>query len=187
MALLRTPLAACLAAALLGGAPGPAAGQLFLTQEEALELAFGVDATVERRTAYLSEEQVARIESLDGSDGELDERVVTHYVATRAGKPVGVAYFDAHRVRTLPEVLMVAVEPGGQVARVEVLKFSEPPDYLAPAGWLDQFDGRSLDDELAVERGIVNMTGATLTSRAVTRAVRRVLALHRVIDPLGES
>jgi Na+-translocating ferredoxin:NAD+ oxidoreductase RnfG subunit len=33
---------------------------------------------------------------------------------------------------------------------------------------------------------IPNLTGATLTTRAVKRTVERILALHRVLDPLAE-
>ncbi len=113
--------------------------------------------------------------------------MVTHYVATRGDSALGVAYFDAHRVRTLPEVLMIVVTPDRRVDRVEVLKFAEPPDYRPPEEWLEAFRGRELSPSLARGRDIVNVTGATLTSRAVTRAVRRTLALHRVIEPLGRS
>lgn len=157
--------------------------QIFLTQGEALELAFP-GSGVERRTAYLSDAELARAGELAGQPVEVG--VVTYYVARSEGAPVGAAYFDAHVVRTVDEVLMVVVDVSGRVERVEVLRFSEPPDYLAPEGWLSQFEGRALDSELAVRRGILNMTGATLTSGAATSAVRRVLALHEVIEPFGD-
>lgn len=117
---------------------------------------------------------------------EIESSIVTHYVAYHGGHGVGVAYFDAHRVRTLDEVLMVVIEPGARVRRVETVSFREPPEYEAPEGWLRLFDARRLDDDLVVRRAIPNITGATLTAGAVTRAVRRTLAIHAVIDPLGE-
>ena len=175
--------AAAVAASLT--APAPAAAQLLLTQEEALELAFP-GASVERRTAFLSEEQVAAIRNhAPGTD--MTQRVVTYYVGSSGGRATGVAYFDAHRVRTLPEVLMVVIGTDERVRRTEVLRFSEPPQYLAPPGWLEQLDGRGLGDGLSLKDGIVNMTGATLTASAVTEAVRRVLAIHRVLAPLAAA
>jgi Na+-translocating ferredoxin:NAD+ oxidoreductase RnfG subunit len=48
-------------------------------------------------------------------------------------------------------------------------------------GWLDQFTGRALDGDLAVQRGIRGITGATLSSQAATDAVRRILAIHGAI------
>jgi hypothetical protein len=67
------------------------------------------------------------------------------------------------------------------VRRIEVLAFREPEDYLPRAAWYGQFLDRELGDGLALKRDIRGVAGATLTARATTDAVRRVLALHRVI------
>lgn len=170
------------AVALLTAAPA-ARSQTLLTQQEALRLAFPPPATIERRTAYLTEEQESEVR--ERADVELSRSVVPYYVAwSDLGDALGVAWFDVHRVRTLAEVLMIVVSPEGRVRRIEVLKFAEPPEYLATERWLAQFRGENLDDDLTVGRAIINLTGATLTSRAVTAAVRRALALQAVIDPL---
>jgi hypothetical protein len=179
-------LAACAAGvgALAGG--GRAAAQE-LTQEEALRLAFPQGARVERRTAYLERSQLAQARELAGREAEIESTVVSYYVGYEGNRPLAVAYFDAHRVRTLPEVLMVVVDPQGRLQRVELLRWAEPPEYAPPGRWLAQFLGRVLDDDLSERRGIAGITGATLTTRAVTRAARRVLALHAVIDPFDAT
>jgi Na+-translocating ferredoxin:NAD+ oxidoreductase RnfG subunit len=179
LALLRRVAAVT---ALLVAVPVTAAGQL--TQDEALALAFP-DAEWSRESAFLDDEQMERARTLAGGDVDIESMIVTHYVARRGGAPVGVAYFDAARVRTLPQVLMIVVGSEAQVLRVETVSFREPPEYRAPDRWLDLFDGRPLDDELSTKRAIPNITGATLTAAAVTRAVRRVLALHAVVAPLS--
>ncbi|MFO7587754.1 MAG: FMN-binding protein [Gemmatimonadota bacterium] len=182
------PGAASLVAGLLALGLGAttADAQTLLTQDEALRLAFPPPATVERRTAFLTEAQVAEVARLAGREPATS--VVTYYVGRDPdGGPAGVAWFDVHRVRTLPEALMIVAGPDGRVRRVEVLKFSEPPEYIASERWLAQFAGRELDDALAVRRGIVNLTGATLTSRAVTEAVRRALAIQSVVRPLAAA
>lgn len=186
---LRTQLCAILLAGALGatGAASPAAAQTLLTQEEALALAFPAPATVERRTAYLSAGQLERARALAGDEVEIEQGIVTYYVGRQGGEPLGAAYFDAHRVRTKNEVVMVVVGPDARIRRVDVLKFTEPPEYRAPDGWIDQLDGRRLDDALSVRAGLHNLTGATLTARALARAARRVLALHAVIEPLGDG
>lgn len=165
-------------------AAAPAAAQGVLTQEEALRLAFPAGTQVERRTAYLDEAQLGAAQRAAGAGVDVAQRVVTYYVGTRGGQPVGVAYFDSHRVRTLPEVLMIVVDPQARVQRIEVLKFSEPPEYRAPEKWLERVEGKTLAPELALKRGVPNISGATLTAEAVTRAARRVLALHGVVRPL---
>jgi Na+-translocating ferredoxin:NAD+ oxidoreductase RnfG subunit len=176
---VRVPVAALVVSAAMAHG---AAAQV-VTQEEALARAFPA-ARVERRTAYLDEAQLVAARRDAGAGVDVTQSVVTHYVARdRHDRVLGVAYFDSHRVRTLGEVVMVVVSPDGRTRSIEVLKFAEPPEYRAPDAWLQQFAGKPLTPALTLKRDIVNMTGATLTAEAVTRAVRRVLALHRVIDP----
>ena len=149
--------------------------EVLLTQKEALELAFP-ECKVERRTHYLDEEQRKVIAKKAGVPFE--SAVAYSYRATRKDQWVGTAYFDTHRVRSLRETLMVVVAPNGTVARIEVLSFAEPKDYLPRKAFYEQFEKRPLDDELQLNRKIRNVTGATLTSRATTSCARRVLALH---------
>ncbi len=169
-----------LAAWALVAAAGTAGARVLLSRDQALRLAFA-DASVERQARFLTDAQMAHAREIAGDGVEIPSALVTRYVATLDGKAVGTAYFDTHTVRSLPETVMVVVESGARIARVEVLSFGEPEDYLPKAGWLGQFSGRVLDRDLAIKRGIHGITGATLSARAVTEATRRVLAIHRVL------
>lgn len=182
---MRLRLVCALVATVVGVAAvaSGASAQTFLTQEEALELAFPAADSVVRRTAFLNEAGIAAARKAAGKRVEMPSGVVTYYVAWAGGRPAGVAYFDAHRVRTLPEVLMIVVGADDRVRRIEVVKFAEPPEYVAPEGWLAQFRDRPLDRDLSLKGDIVKMTGATLTSEAVTDAARRTLALHAQVRP----
>jgi Na+-translocating ferredoxin:NAD+ oxidoreductase RnfG subunit len=155
-----------------------ARSEVLLSQEQALALAFP-DAKVERVSAVLTEAQEKLVVALAGS--KPSSKLLAYYRATKDGVPAGTAWFESHLVRTLPEAIMVVVSPEGAVQRVEILAFREPREYMAPSKWLAQFPGRRLDGELALKRGIRGMSGATLTSRAVTDAVRRCLALRAVL------
>ena len=160
-------------------ASAPRAVEVHLTLAEALALSFP-GATIERGTEYLTEEQVARAEAL--ARETVESAVVHPYRAVRDGVVVGTAWVDVHRVRALRETVLVAVGPDQRVLRVELLAFGEPEEYVPRGSWYGQFQGRGLDDELDLRRGIRGITGATLTARATTAAVRRVLALQRVVD-----
>jgi Na+-translocating ferredoxin:NAD+ oxidoreductase RnfG subunit len=146
-----------------------------LSMEEALRKVFP-DAELKRSSTVLTDEEKAAVEKRAGT--KLRSALVYPYEAFVDGKLVGTAYFDVHRVRTLSEALMVAVNLEGKVVRVEVLSFKEPQEYLPSARWYAQFDGKALDGKLQLKRDIRVLTGATLSSRATTDAVRRVLALH---------
>ncbi len=159
---------------------GPASGKVFLTQEEALRLAFPPGATVVRKTAFLTVGQQESARKLCGAD-RAPSGLVASYEGTVDGRVVGTAYFDTHVVRTQPETILVLVDPAGAIARIEVLAFAEPEEYLPRANWYAQFAGKKLDDALAVKRGIRPVSGATLTARATLEAARRILAVHQVL------
>ena len=159
-------------------APQPAGAKVFLTRSEALELAFP-DCKVVRQTRYLTADQRRRATEMAGV--EVDSRLVVQYAAHCEGEPAGTAYFDIHRVRTLAETLMVVVDAEGKVLRLEVMSFLEPEEYIPRRNWYEQFLERRLDDRLRLKRSIHAVTGATLTARATTEAVRRILALDRVL------
>lgn len=156
----------------------PLFAKVFLTQEEALKLAFP-GAAIERRTAFLTEAERREAARLAG--GPAPSALAVSYVATKEGSLQGTAYFDTHVVRTQNETLMIVVSPPGAIARIEVLSFSEPEEYLPREHWYAQFPGKVLDEELAIRRGVRPVSGATLTARATTEAARRVLALHQVL------
>jgi Na+-translocating ferredoxin:NAD+ oxidoreductase RnfG subunit len=165
-------------------AQAPARPVVVQSQEAALQEAFP-GASVERHTAFLDDTQVEQVRKLGGT--EPSSRVVTYYRGVRDGELVATAYFDAHRVRTLPEVLMIVVDADSSVRRVAVLSFLEPKDYLPGDRWFEQFNGRELDEGLSLKREIRGITGATLSSRAATEAVRRVLALHQILESAADE
>lgn len=157
--------------------PVPAGARVYMTLERALETVFPAPQRAERRTLYLDDERARRAEDVSGV--RVEARVVSYYVGLSEGRVSGYAYLDTHLVRTLPETVMVVVAPDGALSRIDVLSFDEPEDYLPTSRWLQQFEGHSLQD-LGAGRGIRTLTGATLSSRAVTQAARRILALHRL-------
>lgn len=186
MALLKALLTGVvvLLAATAHTVPAQAQG---LSQDQALALAFPGADEVLRETAFLDDGQLTRIRELAGPGVDPPPGILTYYVAVSGGEPLGVAYFDSHRVRTLNQVLMIVVDPIGQIGRIETVSRQEPPEYEAPGGWLDLFRGRLLTPELSLKGEIPTLTGATLTARAVTSAARRILAAHKVIQPFNSG
>ena len=173
----RRPAGRLLAAWLVLAAA--ASGQPRISREEALAAVFP-GAAIDADRVYLTEEQADAVAELSRED--VPGRIYARYVARRGGAVVGRAYVDTHVVRTKRESLLISLDPNGRVRRIDVTAFLEPPEYVAPEPWLRQYDRRALDDDLAIQRAIRPIAGATLTSRAVNGAVRRVLALDRVLQ-----
>ena len=159
--------------------PAPGLGKVFLSRSEALELAFPDALRVESRTFVLTDEQAERIEAL--AKAPLDSRLVTVYTGVGEEGVLGHAFLDIHEVRTMAEALLVVLSPRGEVRNLRLLAFHEPEEYAPSPRWLEQFESRSLSARLRVGADIHGIAGSTLTSRAVTRAVRRAGALYEVL------
>lgn len=117
---------------------------------------------------------------------------VTAYRMRKAGAPVAVALRsvapDGYRG---PLELLVAIAPGGTLIGVQVIKHNETPGLgdafeNRDADWLDRFRGLSLTNppqqRWSVRRDggdFDAFTGATITPRAIVKAVRRTLEFYR--------
>jgi Na+-translocating ferredoxin:NAD+ oxidoreductase RnfG subunit len=179
---LASSSSAARAIAVLAGAAllaVPVQAKVFHSQQEALELAFPDADRIESDTKVLSRAQVEAVEK--SARSKLDSRIARFYAAWKGDEVVGYAFIDVHTVRTLPEAFMVVLEPDGSTRSVRVLAFHEPLDYLPTERWYEQFERKSLVDPLRPGRDIHGIAGATLSARAVTGSVRRVLALFRVV------
>jgi hypothetical protein len=124
-----------------------------------------------------------RKQALERADADIPSILVTRYVASREGAVIGRAYLDTHTVRSDTATVLVALDGNGQVLRVEVTAFAEPGEQRPSAEWLQQFRGTTLTDDLAVSRAIKPIPTAPFTTRAVTNAVRRLLAIDAVLQP----
>lgn len=158
---------------------------VFMTQQQALDSAFGAGVSFRRETFFLTADQVKLASKL--SSVEKIPQHVVRYVGTRGGRGVGYVYFDAHRVRSLPETLMIVVTPAGKIEKIDIVSFSEPAEYMPKRRWLDQLHRRKLDSELSLSRAIRPISGATLSGRAIVDASRKMLAIHEIITPRAAS
>ncbi|MEX1139943.1 MAG: FMN-binding protein [Bacteroidota bacterium] len=157
-----------------------ARSQVYLTKESALDLYFP-QANVERRTMFLTDEQVGTIQNT--ARAKVSSRLVTYYVGRTNEGVVGYAFFDTHVVRTMPETFMTVLQPDGSIRAVEILAFYEPEDYLPPKRWLATLEEKTIQSDLWLKRGVQNIVGATLSARAITDAVRVMLAVFEHAVP----
>jgi Na+-translocating ferredoxin:NAD+ oxidoreductase RnfG subunit len=152
--------------------------QVFMTKDRALKVAFPDADQIEKKTVFLSEEQAKKIESIARS--QVDSKLYIFYVGKKGDKTLGYAVIDTHRLRTKTETVMVVINPDGTLKEVEILAFFEPPEHMPTQRWIQQFEGKTLDDSLWIGRGIPNITGATITSNALVKAIRRIMAVYHV-------
>jgi hypothetical protein len=178
MALLRAAMAALIVIS------APAASSAQITREEALKGVYPGAAIAEEQV-FLTPSQQKQV--ITRSDSDVPSALVARYIASKDGTVVGRAYVDTHIVRTKKESLLISLDNKSQVLRIDVLAFTEPPEYRASEAWLRQYRGKPLSDDLEINRAIRPIAGATLTAREANNAVRRVLAIDAVLQNGGAT
>jgi len=171
--------AAALVALLCTLAVTPARAGVFASKDEALRAAFPDADRIEQKSFVLTAAQAKGVEAL--AQAPLERQIWTLYSAFRGDERLGSAVIDVRNVRTLPEALLVVIDLDGAVRSLRILAFHEPNEYQPSARWLGQMDGKRLGPELHLKREIHTISGATLSSQAVTRSVRTALALYQVL------
>lgn len=154
-----------------------AGATVYYSKEEALEMAFGAGAEIEPLAVFMTDEQAARIEKT--ALVKLDSQLYHFHVGKRDGQILGYAAIESHTVRTQPETILIVLSPTGELARVEMLAFHEPPEYQPPARWFERLYKRPLE-ELRLGQGVDGISGATLSSGASLDGIRKVMAIYRI-------
>ena len=155
------------------------AGEDFFSREQALAAMFP-DSQIRSRTVFLTKSQMEEAQALSGVT--VGSALIARYEVVREGHAVARAYVDTHHVRTKRESLLIVLDPEGRVLRIEVTASEEPPEYQATPEWYRQYYGKTLDDDLYVDRAIRPMAGATLTANAANQAVRLVMAIDKALE-----
>jgi Na+-translocating ferredoxin:NAD+ oxidoreductase RnfG subunit len=150
-----------------------------VTREEALKMAFP-NAEIKQSMIFLTDEEKKQAAQL--AHVPVESGLVARYDAFQNQKQVGRAYLDTHVVRTKKESLLIILNEDGKIRRIEVIAFQEPPEYVPPDRWYQQFEGKSLNEDLELEKKIHPVTGATLTAKSSTESARRILAIDQVLQ-----
>lgn len=146
----------------------------YLTKEEALESIFP-GATVSKVKVELSATDKEKIKELTGKI--FIKRKVTIYKASK-----GYAIIAKERSKTKRFTFLVAVDRNLAVKRIEILKYEESHGYeVENKGFRNQFKGKTIKDPIKLKRDITNISGATMSARAVTVGVKKSLAVFEVI------
>ena len=131
------------------------------------------------QTVYLTPAQALKIIFADSAEVVTEKKGGRNfYLAKTGGKVDGYALIDNEIGKTEPITFITAITPAGKVKAVEILVYRESHGGgVVARGFTGQFKGKSGADPVRVGQDIKNITGATLSSRAVSRGVKHALAL----------
>jgi len=120
------------------------------------------------------------LERIYGAGAQLDTVHVDSaivYRVSRAGALLGFAQVRNVKGKEQPITYLVATDSADALRDIDILVYREPyGGEVAYDPWRKQFRGKTAAAPLQVGKDIRNISGATISSNAVTRAVRKTLA-----------
>ena len=129
-----------------------------------------------RKTIDLSPDEIRKIEELSG------EHVRNTSIVAWVGSAGNVVVID--QALGKHEFITYAVGISGKktVQGIEIMEYRETYGYqIRNEEWRRQFVGKNSTAPLKLEKDIVNISGATLSSAHITSGVRRVLQTYEAI------
>ncbi len=173
------------ASAVMAASAVPAAGEVYLSEAQALAMVLGERAVVRKEQKTLDETLRTKLER--SSNLRFAESSYTFFIAAQAGRAEKYAIQVNEIGKTEPITFMVGMSPEGKVTEVVIMIFRENRGWeVKEKRFLNQFRGKTLRNSIRVDEDIINYTGATLSSKAVARGVKRALFLFDAFYP-GEA
>jgi Na+-translocating ferredoxin:NAD+ oxidoreductase RnfG subunit len=164
-----------------------------LTKEQALKEVFWSGAQIESETKELEGDVLANIKKrLGGSlvyeqQGSESSKVeekhsVTIHFGLKDGKKRGVAIIDVEPGKWGPVEFITAMDLKGTVKRVKVMSYQEQRGRpIARNSFLNQYRGKSSSSLMQVGKDIVGVSGATISSRSATFAVKKAIVIYEEV------
>jgi Na+-translocating ferredoxin:NAD+ oxidoreductase RnfG subunit len=164
-----------------------------MSKEAALKEVFWSGAEIKPETVKLSDETLKEVKKrLGGSlvyyqEGSESRQVetdksFTFYFGLKDGEKRGVAIIDSEPGKWGPVEFITAMDTNATVKKVRVLSYQEQRGRpIARTSFLNQYRGKSSSAPLEVGRDIVGISGATISSRAATFAVKKAIVLYEEV------
>lgn len=161
--------------------PGQAYCQntVYLTPTDAIKLIFKDSKEVVKEDHPITPAVQEEAKKLLGY--ELAKPSYSFLIGKSEGKVDGYAMIDEEVGKVMPITFVTRINPDGKVGQVEVMVYRESHGgEIATKRFLGQFKEKSFNEELRLDKNITHVTGATLSSQALVKGVRRALVLYQI-------
>lgn len=151
--------------------------QVYLSKDQALAVALPPHDKVVARVLTPTPDQRKQAERRLGR--KLEEPTYTFFEGQSGGQPVGHAIVLDELGKHYPITFVVGLTPDGTVREVAVMTYREKRgDAVKRRRFLNQFKDKTDADPIMVNRDIVHLTGATVSSWSIAAGVKKAVVLH---------
>ena len=166
---------------------------VLLTKEDALKEVFFSGAEIEKETKELTGATLARIKerlggnliyTQEGSESAAVESQtkIDFYFAKKDGERRGVAIIDIEPGKWGPVEIITAMTTDAVVKSVKVLSYQEQRGQpIARASFMNQYNSKTSKSPLTVDKDIIPISGATISSRAATFTVKKAIVIYEEV------
>jgi Na+-translocating ferredoxin:NAD+ oxidoreductase RnfG subunit len=160
----------------------PAYAVQYLSVTQAQKLTFPTATEFVESHLIFTPKQIQAIEKASGQ--KVRTRGLQVWQARASGKNLGSFIVDYVIGKHLVIDYALALDPAGAVNQVEILEYRESyGGEIRNADWRKQFKGKTHLSPLQLNEDIINISGATLSSRHVTEGIKRVLITYAICLP----
>ena len=164
-----------------------------LTKEQALKEVFWSGAQIETETVELSGDILEKIKKRLGgslvyeqqgseSSKVSEKHTVDFHFGLKDGQKRGVAIIDVEPGKWGPVEFITAMDLKGTVKRVKVMSYQEQRGRpIARNSFLNQYRGKSSKSPMTVGKDIIGVSGATISSRSATFAVKKAIVMYEEV------
>ena len=151
--------------------------QVYLTKEQALEVAFPGADKVDKERKWLTNEQKQAIGELCLQT--IRETRFTFYIGKKNDKPMGYLLIDNIIGKSFPITFYTLLNTDGTVRGVEIMVYREPQGWeVRNESFRSQFYGK---DSSSDAREINSITGATMSVDALRTGVYKAMCAYKVL------
>lgn len=153
--------------------------QQFLTIEQAQKAVFEKADSFKLVSVTLNSDQKSKIKGSSSTRTPIPDKKI--WQALEAGQPVG--WFIVDEVYGKHEFITYAVgiNMDGKVRMIDIMDYRETYGFqIREMSWRQQFAGKDANASFKLDKGIDNISGATLSCKHLADGVKRVLTLHDV-------
>jgi H+/Na+-translocating ferredoxin:NAD+ oxidoreductase subunit G len=148
----------------------------YLTEAQALKIAFPQSQSVTAETRVISDDDRQEIKKRYGI--EIPSTSARIFSGRSDSKVDGYAVIANEIGKSEPITFIVAIDPLGKVQAVAIMEFRETRGWeVKEPRFLRQFHGKKSTDHLRVNDDVINLSGATLSSYAVAKGVKKAVVL----------
>ena len=138
---------------------------------------FSKGVQIEKKQFRLLPKELKEVQN--AAHAVLDSDVIRIYSVKNATQIEGYAVLIAKKIRTKNAAILYTIDTNIRIISTEIVFFAEPAEYKPNQQWLQVFEGKTQEDNLFSSKGIPTISGATLSSRALSDAARIALVLAK--------